>query len=106
MIREIECIAPLNAKKVPIRPALVAVVAPHNLHAGIRPPHSQRGLASVAAMRAYRSDVSHLPRPRLVSVRARGERAYRANVDAHPALFALQVIFFIRSDQGTHAAVL
>ena len=68
--------------------------------------HAQSGLASIAAMRADGAHVLHLPRPRLVAIRARGERADRADVDAHAALFALQMIFFIRSNDRTHAAVL
>src|SRR5258708_144272 len=48
----------------------------------------------------------HLPRTRLISIRAGGERPDRANVDAHAALFALQMIFSIGRDDGTHSAVL
>ena len=48
----------------------------------------------------------HLPRPRLVPIRAGSERPHRADVDAHPALFAFQVIFFIWRNDRTHAPVL
>ena len=106
MIREIEGVAALDAEKISVDAALVAVVAAHNLHAGIGAPHAQRGLAAVAAVRADGADVLHLPRPRLVAIRAGGERADRADVDAHAALFALQMIFFIGRDDRTHAAVL
>ena len=106
VIGEIKSIAALNAEEVAVGAALVAVVAANNLHSGIRPAHAQRGLAAIAAMRANRAHVLHLPRARFVAIRAGSERSDRANVDAHAALFAFQMIFFIRSDQRTHAAVL
>src|SRR5580692_9426027 len=57
-------------------------------------------------MGADRADMLHLPGARLVTIRAGSECTDRADVDAHAALFAFQVIFFIGSDEGTHAAVL
>src|SRR5271169_5090447 len=57
-------------------------------------------------MRADRAHVVHLPRARLVAIRAGGQRTHGADVDAHATLFAFQMIFFIGSDEGTHAAVL
>src|SRR5215472_14837120 len=57
-------------------------------------------------MRADSADVRHFPRPRLVTVRAGGQRAHRADINAHAALFAFQMIFAIGSDGGSDAAVL
>src|SRR5579872_1009463 len=106
MIGKVETIPALDAEEISVRPALIAVIASHDLHTAIGAPHAQRRLAPVAAVRADRAHVLHLPGPRLVAIRAGGERPHRANVDAHAALFAFQVIFFIRRDQRTHTAVL
>src|SRR6267154_189498 len=106
MIREIKCVTALDAEEISVGSTLVAIVAAHDLHPSVGASHAQRGLASIAAVRADAADVLHLPRPRLVAIRAGGERTHRADVDAHPALFALQMILFIRSDNRTHAAVL
>src|SRR5271165_2773763 len=105
MVREVERVAALDAEELAVDAALVAVIAAHDLHARVGPPHAQRGLAAIAAMRADGADVVHLPRPRLVAVGTGGERADRADVDAHAALFALQVIFFIGRDNAARAAV-
>src|ERR1700719_1176387 len=56
-------------------------------------------------MRADGADVCHLPRTRLIAVRAAGERAYRADVDARAALVALQVIEMIGRDFRTRAPI-
>ena len=106
MMRKIECIAALDAQEIAINPALVAVVTADNLRASVALAHAQRGLTPVPAMGADRADVVHFPRTRFVTVRARGERADRADVDAHPALFAVQMIFLIGSDDRTDAAIL
>src|SRR5271157_6662163 len=98
MIRKIERIATLDAKKITVVAALIAVIAAHNLHPRIGAANAQRGLAAIAAVRADRAHVLHLPGTRLVAISTGSKRAHRANVDAHPALFALQVILFIRSD--------
>src|SRR5260221_540142 len=106
VIGEIEGIASLDAEEVSVGAALVAVVAADDLHAGIRPAHAQRGLAAIATVGADGAYMFHLPRARLVAIRAGGECAHGTDVDAHAALFALQMVFFIRGDQRTHAAVL
>src|SRR5271155_1500786 len=106
MIREIEPIAALDAEKIAVRTTLVAVIAADNLHARIAAAHTQSRLAAVSAVRANGAYVLHFPGPRLVAIRSRGERAHRANVDAHAALFAFQMIFFIGRDDRTHASVL
>src|SRR5579863_8791968 len=106
MVCEIEGVATLDAKEISVGAALVAIVAAYDFHAGVCAPDAQSGLAAITAVRADRTDVLHLPRARFVAVRARGECANRTNVDAHAALFALQVIFFIRGDNRADAAIL
>src|SRR5262249_39756833 len=103
---EIEGVPALNAEEIPVRAALVAVVSADDFHAGIRAPYAQSRLTPVAAVRADGAHVLHLPGASLIPICARGECAHRADVDAHAALFALQMIFFIRSDQRTYPAVL
>ena len=93
MLGEVEGVASLDAQEIAVDAALVAIVAAHNLHAGFGAAYAQRRLAAVAAMRADGADVIHLPGTRLVTIGADGERADRAYVDAHAALFALQMIF-------------
>src|SRR5260370_30713289 len=67
--------------------------------------NAQCGLAAVRTMRAYRRDVSHLPGTRLVSVRAARQRADRADIDAHAAFFAVQMILSIRDDHSLRTAL-
>src|ERR1700722_13723061 len=106
MICKIETVTALDAEKISVGPALVAVVAADDFHASVRPAHAQRRLAAVAAVRADRAHVLHLPRTGLVAISTRGERTDRTDVDTHAALFAFQVIFFIGRDQRTDAAIL
>src|SRR6266550_438059 len=105
-MRKIKRVTPLDAEEVIVDAALVAVIAPHDFHAGIGAADAERGLASVATMRADGSNVVHLPRARLVAVGARRERTNGADVDAHAALFALEVVVLIGGNDGTDAAVL
>ena len=106
VIGEIESVAALDAEEIAVDAALVAIVSAHNLHAGLGAAHAQSGLASVGAVGAGRADVVHLPGTRLIAISSRSQRAHRTDVDAHAALFALQMIFFIGSDDRAHAAVL
>src|ERR1700722_16472233 len=106
VIGKVEPIASLDTKEVSVGATLVAVVPADNFRARVRSPHAQRGLAAVAAMRAHCAYMLHFPWPRFIAICARGEGAHRADVDAHAALFALQVIFFIGSDERTYATVL
>src|SRR5579862_5306822 len=64
---------------------------------------TQRGLASVRAVRAGLGDVGHFPWSRLIAVGSAGERADGADIDAHAAFFAGERAFFIREDNGMHA---
>src|SRR5579862_2582891 len=106
MVREIECIAALNAEEVSVGAALVPVITPDDLHSCVGAADAESRLAAVATVRADGAYVVHLPWAGLVAIGSGGERADRADIDAHAALFALQVIFFIGSDQRADAAVL
>src|SRR5258708_9683888 len=98
VIRKIEGVTAFDAEKVAVRAALVAIVAANDFHAGVGTANAQRGLATIATMSANGSDMRHLPRASLVAIRPGSECADGADVDAHAALFALQVVFFIVSD--------
>ncbi len=106
VVRKIEGVASLDAQEIAVDAALVAVVAAHDVHAGVGAPHAQRGLAAVAAVSAHGADVVHLPGARLVAVGAAGERAHGADVNAHAALFAPQGILLVGRDHLRGAAVL
>src|SRR5207248_5522 len=102
---EVEGVTTLDAEEVAVDPALVAIIAAHDLQAGFMAAHTQRGLAAVAAVRAGGAHVLHLPRARLVAISARGQCAHRTNINAHAAFFALQMIFLVGRDNGGGAAV-
>src|SRR5258708_17298434 len=106
MVGEVESVATLDAQEIPVDAALVAIVAAHDLHAGIATANSQGCLASVPAVGAHRAHVVHLPRTGLVPISAAGQRAHRADIDAHAAFFAIEMIAFIGSDHRAGAAVL
>src|SRR5581483_10076304 len=106
VVGEIKGVAALDAKEVAIDAALVAIVAAYDLRAGFGAAHAQRRLAAITAMGADGADVVHLPGTRLVAVRTGSERAHRADIDAHSAFFAFQVVFAIGGDGGIHPAVL
>src|SRR5438034_8121697 len=93
VMREIECVAALDAKEIAVDTALVAIISAHDLHTGIGTTDAQSSFASITAMGASRANVLHLPGTRFVAIRARGQRAHGADVDAHAALFALEMIF-------------
>ncbi len=98
--REIKSEAALHAKEILVESGEIAIIGAQNFVVA----HAQRGLAAVRAVRADRGDVGHFPRARLVAVRAAGERADGADVDAHAALFAVQMILAVRNDHRLRAA--
>src|SRR5215472_4035657 len=100
MICEIETEAALYAKKILVDAAQVAVIGAKNFMVA----DAERGLAAVRAVRANSGDVLHLPRPRFVAISAAGERTDGANVNAHAAFFAFEVVFAIRDDDAVRAA--
>src|SRR6266853_5376935 len=106
MVREIEGISPLHAKEITVDAALIAIISAYNLRARLAGPHSQSGFTAIAAVSADRAHVIHLPRPGLITISPRGERAHRTDVDAHAALFAVQMIFLIGRNDRTDAAIL
>src|ERR1019366_6213569 len=105
-VGEVEGVAPLDAEEVAIDAALVAVVAAHDLHARVGAAGPPRGFATVAAVGADGAHVLHLPGTRLVTISTRGERADRADVNAHAALFALQMILLVGRNNRAGTAVL
>src|SRR5205814_8045786 len=106
VIGEIECVSPFDAEKIAIDAAFVAIVATHNLHSGICSTHAQSSLAAISAMCARGALVLHFTGTCLVSVCARGQRTHGADVNAHAAFFAFEMIFFVGSDNRAHAAIL
>ena len=100
MLREIKSEAAFDAQKILVESGEIAIVGAQNFIVA----HAQRGLAAIRAMRADRGDVGHFPRARLVAVRAAGERADGTDVDAHAALFAVQMILAVRNDHRLRAA--
>src|ERR1700692_4231341 len=101
MMIEIECVAAFDAQEFAVDTRMIPVVPANNLVVA----HAQRGLTPVRTVSADGADVLHLPRPRLIAISAAGERADRADVDAHAALIALQVILVIRRNLRVDAAV-
>src|SRR5579863_4884044 len=106
MIGEVEGVAAFHAEKIVVDAALVTIVTAHDLHACVSAAHAQRGLAAIRAVSAGGANMVHFPRTCFVTISSRCERAYRANVNAHAALFALKMVFFIGGDDRTDAAVL
>src|SRR5581483_6950504 len=82
----------------------VAVVGAHNLGTFVVLPHAECDFAAIAAVRADRGNVVHLPRPRLVAIAAAGERAHRAHVDAHAALLAVELVGLVGRNHRARAA--
>src|ERR1043165_1906545 len=66
--------------------------------------NAESDLAAIGAMRAGGGNIFHFPGTGFVTVRATGERADGADVDAHAALFALQMILAVRNDYAVSAA--
>ena len=105
MIGKVKTVAPLDAEKAAVEAASVPVVAAQNLRSAGHAAHPERGLAAIAAVGADGRDVVHLPGPRLVAVSAGGKRADGADVDAHTAFLALQMILLVGHDHARDAAV-
>src|SRR4051812_18643891 len=49
--------------------------------------------------------MGHFPRPRLIAIHPARQGSDRANIDAGPALVALEMIAHVRRDLGYHPAV-
>ena len=106
IIDKIEAEATLGAEEIAVDAALVTIVCAHNLSAVVGLPYAKRHLATVGAVRANCGNVVHLPRPRLVAIAAAGQSAHRADVDAHAALFAVQMVASVGRNCRMNAAVL
>ncbi len=66
--------------------------------------HAQRGLATVRTVRADGRNVLHLPGARFIAVGAAGQGAHGADINAHPAFFALKVVLAVGDDDAVCAA--
>ncbi len=97
---EIVAEATLGAQEFAVEAGMVPIIGAQDFVVA----HAERGLAAVRAMGARLRDVGHLPGARLITIRAAGERADRADVDAHTAFFACQLVGLVRQDYGEHAA--
>ncbi len=100
-VHEIRRVPAFDAQKLAVDARLVAIVAADDFVVA----NAQRGLAAIGAMRADGADVLHLPGARLIPIRAAGERAHRANVDAHAAFVAFQMIEMVGLDHRHRAAI-
>src|SRR5579863_5249393 len=100
-VHEIAGVPPLDAQEFAVEARAVAIVAADDFVIA----NAQRGLAAVGAVRANGPDVFHLPGPRLIPIRAAGERAHRTDIDAHPALVAFQVIEMIGLDDRNRPSI-
>src|SRR6202035_2948624 len=106
IVGKVEGVTSFNTQKIAVDAALVAIISANDFHASLGPAHAQRSFAAVGAVGAGRTHVGHFPGTGLISIRSGSQRAHRANIDAHAALFALQMVFVVRSDDRTYAAVL
>jgi len=97
---EIKSEAALHTQEFLVNAGKVTIVGAHDFVIA----HAESGLAAVGTMRADGGDIFHLPRPSFVAIGAAGERAYRADIDAHAAFFAIEMIAFIGNDDGVRAA--
>src|SRR5437763_1383898 len=100
VLREIEAEAAFDAQKIFVDAGEVAIVRAHDFVIA----HAERDFAAIGAVRAGGRDIFHFPGARFISIRAAGERADGANIDAHAAFFAFQVIFAIGDDHAIGAA--
>src|SRR5579864_1624706 len=105
MVGKIERVTAFNAEEVAIDPALVAIVAAHNLHACVGTPRAERRLTAIAAVCASCGYVLHLPGACFVAIRAGSECAHGADIDAHAAFFALEMVFLVRNNGRNYAPV-
>ena len=101
MMVEVESVAALHAQELAVQTGAVPVIPANNFVI----PNTQRRLAAIGTMRANRADVLHFPRPRLVAIRATGQRAHRADIDTRTALVALKMIPVRRRNFRRNATV-
>src|SRR6185436_3349944 len=94
MVRKIERVTAFDAQEFTVDTGLVAVIGANNLVVA----DAESGLAAIRAVRADGADMLHFPGACLITVRSAGQRADRADVDAHAALVAFQMVFVIGRD--------
>src|ERR1035441_7015250 len=95
MIHKIERITTLDAEELPVDPAFVTVCPTHDGHSAFNWTGTKCGCTSVSAMCADRRGVLHLPGACFISVRAGGECADRADINAHAAFLALHMLLLV-----------
>src|SRR6266852_1843355 len=100
MTGEIKAEAALHAEKILIDAGEVAVIGAQNFVVA----DDESCFAAVGAVGADGGDVFHFPGAGFVTIGAAGERADGANVNAHAAFFAIEVVAAIRNDDGVGAA--
>src|ERR1017187_1254169 len=105
MLHKIECVAALDTEKVPIDPTFVTICPAHDGHSAFNRAGAECGCTAVSAMRANRRGVLHLPWARLISVWAGGECTDRADINAHSAFLALQMLVLVGHNQLRRVSV-
>src|SRR5438128_468895 len=99
-VDEVPSKAAFHTQKLTVHAGVVAIVGADDLVIA----HGERRLAAVAAVVADSARIGKLPGPRLVAVSAAGKRAHRADVDAHAALFALELVAPVGDDFAVRGA--
>ena len=105
MIHKIERITALDAEEVPVDPAFVTICPPDDGHSAFNRAGTECGCTSVSAMCADRRCMLHLPGACLITIWAGSECADRADINAHPAFLALQMLVPVGHNQLGRVAV-
>ena len=105
MLDKIECVTAFDAEKVPVDPAFVTICPTHDGHSAFNRAGTECGSTSVSAMCADRRGVLHLPWARLISVWAGSECTDRADINAHSAFLALQMLVLVGHNQLRRVSV-
>src|ERR1035438_9953559 len=105
MLHKIECVTALDAEKVPVDPSFITICPTHDGHSAANRSGTEGGCASVSAMCADRRGVLHLPWARLISVWAGSKCTDRADINAHSAFLALQMLVLVGHNQLRRVSV-
>src|SRR6185503_12932272 len=106
VLDKVEAEAAFGTEEVAIDTAFIAVVSTDDFGSFVGLADTESDLAAVRTMGADRGDMVHLPGAGLVAIAAAGESADRTDVDAHAALFAVELIIQVGCDYGGYVAVL
>src|SRR5208337_843338 len=99
-IDEVPSETALDTKELAIESGMVAVVGSDDLIVA----NGKGRLAAVATVIADRPRIGHLPGPGVIAIGPAGERTHRAYINAHPALFAFQLLSAIGNNLAMRAA--